>query len=119
VAHVEPLKLKKEVTMKILMSFILCTTMLAPAFADEITPIAEIQRGTRVLIKGTVVSIPDEDEFVLRDETGSVLVYLGRPFFDVNVGDSEITVRGFVDDDWIKEVYASQIIFPDGQVINL
>lgn len=46
--------------------------------ATATTSIADIRRGDHVVLDGEVVRFADEDEFILRDETGSIRVYIGR-----------------------------------------
>lgn len=96
-----------------------------PSFASDrtqeakITPIAELQRGTTITIRGEVVRITDEDEFILKDATGSVRVYVGSTMVPAEVGES-ITVSGFVDDDVVepKEIYAKTLTRADGSVVK-
>jgi uncharacterized protein YdeI (BOF family) len=88
-----------------------------------VTPIREIQRGQRVRLQGKVTRIRDEDEFILSDDTGRVLVYIGwRNDLPVEVGD-EVTVIGRADDDVLPlmrpEIYASMLILPGGEQVNL
>ena len=72
----------------------------APAIAGEITKIKDLQRGASVTVQGEVVRIMDEDEFRLKDDTGSAEIYIGwKNRVMVNVGET-VTVKGFVDDDW-------------------
>ena len=63
----------KNIILIILLGFILSHSVLA----EEITPVAELTRGAKVTVQGVVSRIPDDDEFRLRDSTGSVLVYIG------------------------------------------
>lgn len=81
--------------------------------ADPITPIGDLKRGTTATIQGTVERITDEDEFRLSDASGSITVYIGPDIVDVNVGE-QVTVRGFIDNDLIKEVYARSMVRADG-----
>jgi uncharacterized protein YdeI (BOF family) len=83
---------------------------------EGITPISALIRNTQVAIVGTVQRLTDEDEFVISDQTGSVLVYTGLTHFPVEAGQS-VTVRGRVDDSRILEVYADEILLPDGSVL--
>lgn len=94
------------------------------ARADRpIVPINEVRRGQRVRVSGEVSRIRDSDEFILRDETGRIRVYIGwRNDMVVEVGDS-VTVYGVADDDVLPfmrpEIYARTITFQDGKVVNL
>jgi len=90
--------------------------------AKEVTKIEDIERGASVTLQGEVTRILDEDEFRLRDDTGSVRVYVGwRNRVTVAVGET-ITVRGFVDDDLIDyfrpEIYAQEVVRADGTAIT-
>lgn len=91
--------------------------MVVPALAETITPIGDIQRGTTVTVVGTVERILDEDEFRLADETGRIRVDIGPNIVPANVGD-EVTVRGLVDDDLRLEIYAREMVLPDGTTVT-
>lgn len=91
--------------------------------AQEITPIELLASGMAVTVEGEVVRILDEDEFRMRDATGSVRVYIGwKNRMPVPVGE-KVLVRGVVDDDlesrFRPEIYAFQIVREDGTVIDL
>jgi len=93
------------------------------ASAEEITPIEKLERGMTVSVRGEVTRILDEDEFRMRDSTGSVRIYIGwKNRVTVPVGET-ITVRGVVDDDlesrFRPEIYAFQIVRKDGTAIDL
>lgn len=91
----------------------------SPAVAptDRVTPIAEVQRGTMVTVKGTVERVTDEDEFRLADESGSIRVYVGPNWVPADVGES-VVVKGFVDNDLgPREIYARSLTRADGTVI--
>lgn len=90
----------------------------APAAARETTRIADLVRNTNVTVVGTVDRLTDEDEFILADASGSVRVYVGPNLVPVNPGDA-VTVRGFVDDDFRLEIYAREIVRPDGSTVTL
>ena len=113
---------------------LITTYAAAPAFATAqkqaetaasskrnvaITPISGLQRGTVATIRGEVVRITDEDEFLLRDATGSVRVYVGPNSVPAKVGE-QVTVRGLVDDDKDepKEIYAKTLTRADGSVVE-
>jgi uncharacterized protein YdeI (BOF family) len=88
-----------------------------------VTPIGEVQRGQQVKLRGKVTRIRDEDEFILSDDTGRVLIYIGwRNDLPVEVGD-EVTVIGRADDDVLPfirpEIYARLLILPGGEQVNL
>jgi uncharacterized protein YdeI (BOF family) len=101
-------------------NLILATALIAvaaPVAAQSITPIANAERGTMVVLQGTVDRITDEDEFHLRDATGWIEIDVGDDWVPVDVGE-QITVQGFVDDDWGPlEVYARSLTRADGTVI--
>jgi uncharacterized protein YdeI (BOF family) len=84
----------------------------------EVTNIGDITRNTPVFISGVVERVSDEDEFVLQDATGSVRVWTGATFFTVSLGE-EVSVRGFVDDGLLLEVYAQEITRSDGTVLTI
>ena len=95
----------------------MASTFAMPASAETITPIGDIQRGASVTVTGTVDRILDEDEFRLADETGRVRVYIGPNQVPAQIGD-EVTVRGIVDDDITLEIYARQMVLPDGTTVT-
>jgi uncharacterized protein YdeI (BOF family) len=93
------------------------------ATAQEITPIEKIARGMTVTVKGEVTRILDEDEFRMKDSTGSVRIYIGwKNRMPVPVGET-VVVRGVVDDDlesrFRPEIYAFEIVREDGTAIEL
>lgn len=101
---------------------LLVVCMVGVALAG-VTPIGELQRGQSVTVQGEVIRITDEDEFRLRDDTGSVLVYIGwKNRVMVNVGE-QVTVEGVVDDDLVgafrPEIYARTLTREDGSVVQL
>lgn len=90
-----------------------------PAAQANITAIDNVKRGSMVTVQGTVERILDTDEFRLADETGDIKVYVGwQNFVPVDVGD-RITVKGFVDNDLLLEIYAREITHSDGRVTQL
>ncbi len=84
----------------------------------EVTAIGDLRRNTLVSVHGRVQAVTDEDEFTLVDGTGSVTVWTGGVLFSVDNGDV-VSVRGFVDDDWVLELTAHEIIRADGTVITI
>ena len=84
-----------------------------------ITPISGLRRGAMVTVRGEVKRITDEDEFLLRDSTGSVRIYVGPNSIPAKVGE-QVTVRGLVDDDKDapKEIYAKTLTRADGSVVK-
>jgi uncharacterized protein YdeI (BOF family) len=105
--------------MKLFAIAALCATLVAPAaFAQQITPIADAQRGTMATVQGTVERITDEDEFRLADATGNIRIYVGPNWVPAEVGETVI-VNGFVDDDLgPREVYARSLTRADGTMIT-
>ncbi|GGB54817.1 hypothetical protein GCM10011316_28620 [Roseibium aquae] len=105
----------KSLAMALVSLFLLPASV---ANASNITPIDGLQRGTMVTVQGVVDRIPDEDEFVLRDATGSVEIYVGPNWVPVDVGE-QITVEGFVDDGIFIEIYAREIRRANGQTVTI
>ena len=89
------------------------------AFASQITPIADVQRGTMVTVQGIVERITDEDEFRLTDASGDIRIYVGPNWVPAEVGETVI-VNGSVDDDLVfpREIYARSLTRADGSVIT-
>ena len=92
------------------------------ARADSVTamvdPIANLAPGQAVTRLGTVDRITDDDEFLLRDATGAVAVYVGPNPIPAAVGD-RVTVIGVADDDRPIEIYATTIVLADGTEVAL
>ena len=84
------------------------------ALADT-TAVQDLRRGMPATVEGEVERITDDDEFVLADQTGSILVYIGPSPMPVRVGD-RVRVAGAVDDDGPLELYATEVTLPDGRV---
>lgn len=101
---------------------VLCLMLLVATLAQAATPVTTIDdvgRGDYVVLTGEVARFSDEDEFVLRDDSGSIRVYIGyQNRMPVRPGET-ITVEGFVDFGLKLEVYAWTITKADGQVIEL
>lgn len=94
------------------------TTAASAAPASNITPISELVRGSRVVVEGVVERVTDEDEFIIADNSGSVMVWTGSTFYAVEQGES-VLVSGFVDDDLVLEIYAQRITKANGDVIEV
>jgi len=91
----------------------------AAAGAERVTVIGDVRRGSMVTIEGVVKRIVDTDEFVLSDASGQIRVHVRYPNF-VPVAEGErVKVRGFVDRDLVREVYAREIVHADGRVSRL
>jgi uncharacterized protein YdeI (BOF family) len=97
--------------------FLAAAPLAVSAATNGATRIADLVRNTNVTVVGTVDRLTDEDEFILADASGSVRVYVGPNFVPVNPGDA-VTVRGFVDDDFRLEIYAREIVRPDGSTVT-
>ena len=68
---------------------------------EGIQTIKSLKAETIVTVAGTVESIRDEDEFILKDDTDSIRVYIGPNRMPVKVGDM-VTVEGMFDNDIVK-----------------
>ena len=93
------------------------------AAGPRIVEIQSVRRGQTVALRGEVSRIRDSDEFVLRDATGTIQVYIGwRNRMPVSVGD-RVTVFGTADDDVFPgrrpEIYADRIVLADGRAFEL
>lgn len=84
----------------------------------ETTAVQDLRRGMPATVDGVVGRITDDDEFLLADDTGSILVYIGPNPMPVRAGD-RIRVAGAVDDDGPLEFYATEVTLPDGRVVPL
>jgi uncharacterized protein YdeI (BOF family) len=85
--------------------------------------VADVRRGQSVHLRGTVERIRDTDEFILRDDSGSIRVYIGwRNAMPVGPGEV-VTVFGVADDDVFPglrpEIYADRIVTADGRTVTL
>ena len=94
-----------------------------PVFASSqdrpLTAISDVQRGTMVTVAGTVDRLLDEDEFRLRDDTGTLRVYVGPNWVPADVGEA-VTVFGYMDDALVRpELYAREITRADGTIVTL
>ena len=98
------------------MKFIIALSLVfgATPVLARTTQIADLQVGETVTITGTVQRITDSDEFRLKDETGSVLVYIGPNNVPFDLGE-KVTVTGIVDREIGQlEVYARSAQRADG-----
>ena len=98
-------------------AFVIGLGLSSLAIAEEVTAIADLERGTTVTVAGTVDRILDEDEFRLTDATGSIDVYIGPNRVPAEVGEA-VTVRGLVDDGLFIDIYADEMVRADGSVIR-
>lgn len=87
--------------------WIACLIVASPVAAVSDETIATLPSGERVTISGVVDRVSNDDTFILRDETGSIPVYLGPNRVPVEVG-MAVTVHGIVDDDVPREIYANR-----------
>ena len=90
----------------------------AGTVVEGVTSIGDLVRNTIVTVEGAVTRINDEDEFVITDSSGSIQIYTGRTFFTVEQGQT-VSVRGLVDDGVLLEIYADEIVLPDGSVVEV
>ena len=96
----------------------MAAAMTGPVLADTPTPIAEVERGTMVTVSGEIERILDTDEFRLRDDSGSIRVYVGPNWVPASEGES-VSVAGFVDNDLGRlELYARSLTRADGTVVT-
>jgi uncharacterized protein YdeI (BOF family) len=98
-------------------------TVEVPAHAEGAIRIKDVRRGQSVILHGVVSQIRDEDEFMLKDASGKIEIYLGRlGSMPVKVGD-RVTVKGRADDDglpWTRpDIYASGLILSDGRELQV
>ncbi|MBO6637556.1 MAG: NirD/YgiW/YdeI family stress tolerance protein [Roseitalea sp.] len=93
---------------------------VSTAFAQTaVTPIDALQIYQETLIHGTIEARLDDDEFRIRDASGTIRVYTQRDWGDYSVGD-EVTVLGRLDDDPDpREFYVRRITLADGTVVRL
>jgi len=92
-----------------------------PPLPEGAIRISEVKRGQSVVLHGTVDRIPDEDEIILKDESGKIEIDLGKlGRMPVKVGDT-VTVYGRADDDVLPgfrpDIYASKLVLADGSEI--
>ena len=90
----------------------------SPAAAYDIVTIDQLEAYAPAEIHGTVDRVTDEDTFVLRDETGTIPVYIGPHRVPVGAG-ANVIVFGRLDDDRPREVYADRLTLPDGETIQV
>lgn len=95
--------------------------LATPVLAETTTNIEDLRQEETVTISGEVTEIVDDDddnEWVVTDDTGSVVVDAGSLWeqaVDVSVGDL-LTVVGQLDED---EFDAFTVILPDGTEIEI
>jgi uncharacterized protein YdeI (BOF family) len=90
----------------------------SPSHAETITPIAEAARGAAVTVQGAVARVLDYDEIRIADSSGAIVVYLGPDAPAIAAGE-QLTIRGRVDDGWLRELYAREIVRANGDTIAL
>lgn len=94
------------------------------ASEQEVLQIETLRRGQFATVRAEVVRINDEDEMIVRDETGRLRIYVpGVRGLRRLVSQGDIlTITGQVDDDLIDvplELYAERIVRADGTVIEV
>jgi uncharacterized protein YdeI (BOF family) len=96
----------------------LVAVLAASAASAAPIPIDQLSNGMTATISGKVDRITDEDEFVLSDASGSVLVYIGPGIVPFDVGET-LTLNGIVDRELGRlEVYAREARRADGSVVT-
>ena len=109
----------KALAPRAIAGLVIASSLAGPLFAaTDGATVATLAPGQNVTLTGQVERITDEDEFLLRDPTGTVLVYVGPNRVPAAQGE-HITVFGVVDDDGPLEVYATAITRADGTMIDL
>jgi uncharacterized protein YdeI (BOF family) len=97
----------------------LVTAFPVLAQTEGTTAIGDVAKGSQVTLQGTVERIPDSNEFILTDATGSIEVYLGPTRVPVTVGEA-VSVTGFVNNDIGRmDVCASSVTRADGTVVDV
>lgn len=97
------------------------SALATPVLAEDITNIEDLRQEQTVTISGEVTDIvgdADDNEWVVTDDTGSVVVDAGSLWeeaIDVSVGDL-LTVVGELDED---EFDAFTVILDDGTEIEI
>lgn len=87
--------------------------------AKNVQTIKSLKAETIVTVVGEVERIRDEDEFILKDDTDSIRIYIGPNRMPVKIGD-KVTVEGMFDNDFFKrEIYAHTITDSEGNKIEL
>lgn len=87
--------------------------------SKNITLIDELKKYENTYIKGKVVKILDEDEFLIEDKSGKIKVYTGWRNTNMVVVGEYITVKGKMDPGLVKEFYATEIIRENGEKVEL
>ena len=104
---------------KLIAAFVIGTSIPAYAQTTPTTAIADVLRGSKVTVQGTVQSIDDEDEFILADPSGTIEVYVGPNGMPVTVGEN-VSVTGYIDNDrGSADLCASRITRADGTSVEV
>lgn len=90
----------------------------AGTLVTGVSKIVNLVPNTMVTVEGTVTRLSDEDEFIITDSSGSIQVYTGRSLFTVDRG-QRVVVSGLVDEGGKLEIYADEIVLPDGTVVEV
>ncbi|MEY4984185.1 MAG: hypothetical protein RIR62_2451 [Pseudomonadota bacterium] len=97
--------------------FVAAVFAASPALASTVA-IGDLRYGTSATVTGVVDRITDEDEFRLRDDSGSVLVYIGPGIVPFDTGET-VTISGIVDRDFGRlEIYAREGLRADGSRVT-
>ena len=94
------------------------TLALPGAALADMTEIRELGPAMAATIQGMVASIAGDDEFLLSDGTGEIVVHIGPNRMPVRPGEL-VEVAGAVDEDGSFEFYAARIVFGDGREVAL
>ena len=104
--------------MRFILSMVAIVGLSTPSVADVIA-ISEVQRGQTVTVQGTVDHFFDSDEIRLRDESGTLRVYLGPDILPIESGE-RLRISGIMDNDlFLNELYAREVTRADGTVIEI
>ncbi|MGF1451725.1 MAG: hypothetical protein ACFB21_06580 [Opitutales bacterium] len=88
--------------------------MAAPTL--QVTPVAKVEAGQAVVLRGIVASIGEADHFVLRDASGTVNVAVtGEHLASVKAGDI-IVVLGTAAE---NEITAERLVLANGSTLDV
>ncbi|MCE8005645.1 hypothetical protein [Aestuariivita sp.] len=94
-------------------------SLVTSAALADITPIADVKRGQSVVVEGVVDRFFDTDEIRLRDDSGTLRVYLGSQTLPLRSGE-RIVIEGIMDDSLVmNELYAREITRENGEKISV
>jgi uncharacterized protein YdeI (BOF family) len=116
----------KAIVVTVALAFMSVGSLIAQDTIEEqtIQQIESLRRGEFATVLAEVIRITDDDEMIVRDNTGRLRIYVpGIPNLGrlVSVGEL-LTITGTVDDDWfgiLPELYAESMVRGDGTQIEL